>query len=105
MMPNLRLLDSLLNDVDVQGEDHAGDQARLRAGQLLHQGVDLLTQLLPLLLLEIEIVALPSHTLLIFRQIEYFRTFGKRRLAILSLSFSPSRSFLCLMLPGWKKEL
>ena len=51
-MPNLRLLDSLLNDVDVQGEDHAGDQACLRAGQLLHQGVDLLTQLLPLLLLE-----------------------------------------------------
>merc|ERR1712004_340124 len=64
LLTSLRLLDSLLNDVDVQGEDHAGDQARLRAGQLLHQGVDLLTQLLPLLLLWKEETCNPEPLLL-----------------------------------------
>ena len=49
---NLWLLHSLLHDVDVQGEEHARDEASLHARQLLHQGVNLLSHLLPMLLLK-----------------------------------------------------
>ena len=49
---NLWLLNSLLHDGNVQGEEHAGDKAGLGARQLLHQGIHLLTHLLAMLLLE-----------------------------------------------------
>ena len=49
---NLWLLHSLLHDVDVQGEEHARDEASLRARQLLHKGVNLLSHLLTMLLLK-----------------------------------------------------
>ena len=48
----LWLLNGLLHNGDVQGEEHPSDEPGLRASELLHQGVHLLTHLLTMLLLE-----------------------------------------------------